>query len=140
MIGYRATFRPKIEHDSDFLRYDLEAENSDDAISKAYRYLRDRGIEHRFSEVMVEEIPKGPTNIGIKFAYEEGKRGIYYNYIVIRANDEADAEAFYNKTLLGKRFYQPWPAKIDENGNCVYGRVAETYFAACPGFDLDATV
>ena len=48
--------------------------------------------------------------------------------MVIRADSEKDAVDIYNKTFKGKKFYQPWPDKIDPNGNCTYSNIKHTYF------------
>ena len=89
---------------------------------------------------MVEEFPNGPSPIGIEFWYQDlmlKKKSC--QYMIIFAEDEAQAVSFYNKKYKGKKFFQPWPHKIDEGGNCIYDEVRETYFAACTGYDDDAT-
>ncbi len=139
MKKYRVTF-----HDgpcgSKSLKYDIEAENSDEAFNKAYKDLRAKGLDICFTDSTTEEWPNGTSNIGIEFNYLEGRqRRAYSQYMIIRAENEQQAVEFYNRNFKGKRFYQPWPCKVEENGNCEYRNVARTYFAACPGADFDAT-
>ena len=116
--------------------YDVEAKDSDEAFKIAYKMPEAKNRIYR--EVGVEEIPEGITNIGIRFAYQECNR-TYHQYMVIRAESEDHAKRWYNANIKGRRFYQPWPHKPDENGNCVYGRIVETYFTFGSGYNFDAT-
>lgn len=116
--------------------YDVDTKDSDEAFKKAFQMPEAKS--RLYSDVSVEDIPTGVSNIGICFCYEERGKS-YHQYMVIHAESERHAKDWYNANLKGKRFYQPWPHKPDENGNCVYGKIAETYFAACPGYDFDAT-
>ena len=135
MAKYRITFFSDPTTDI-VKKYDVEAKNSDEAFEIAYKMPEARNRMYR--NVGVEEIPTGDTNIGIRFSYKErGKT--YYQYMVIHAKNESHAKEYYNRNIKGRNFYQPWPRKPDDNGNCIYGAIAETYFAACPGYDFDAT-
>ena len=118
-------------------KVDIEAESMDEAMSMAYKMPQAKSI--RYTDFTVEEIEDGPKSIGIKFTYHYIDTGKIYNqYMIIWANDEAHAIAYYNENIRGKRFYQPWPHKIDSNGNCMYDVVAETYFACGVGYDFNA--
>ena len=141
MKKYRVTFIAKSGRDDDDNKYDVEAESMDAAFHAAYKLCESKfGYPHgRFSDAQTEEIPEGISNIGLRFRYIENGRRSYCNYMVVRAEGERQAKEWYNKNLKGMRFMQPWPNKPDERGSCVYGEVAETYFAACPGYDFDAS-
>ena len=139
-MKYRATFSdgPMGSKSNNF---DFEAKDKDEAWEKVY--ARPEAKMHDiYTDVMLEGVPDGPKIIGIKFAYDDSRRGHtqYYQYMTIRALDEAQAVDYYNQNIKGKSFFQPWPYKIDEDGNCTYGAVRETYFAACPGYNFDATM
>ena len=139
MKKYRATFYDG-PNGNKHRKFDFEALSTDDAFAKAHLLLPSHEARALgFTDMMIEEVEDGPKQFGIRFSYEEGNRGRYYNYMVIRANDEAQATEYYNRHYRGKRFFQPWPHTPDEKGNCIYGEIAETYFAACPGYVADAT-
>ena len=122
---------------NEYAHRDIEAKDMDDAMSKAYRYPEAKSS--RFTDFTVEEIVAGPKVIGICYNYTYADSGkTYQNYTFIRANDEAQAVEFYKKNIKGKRFYQPWPNKIDPKGNCIYGSVNYTYFAGGDEFAYDA--
>ena len=53
---------------------------------------------------------------------------LFFKKEVIRTNDCSES-----------RKASDYPHRIEENGNCEYRSVAETYFAACPGAHYDAT-
>ena len=135
MAKYRITFSGGPTTDIS-KHYDVEVKNSDEAFAMAYKMPEAKN--RIYSNIWVEEIPVGDTNIGIRFAYKDRGR-TYHQYMVIHAKDERHAKEYYNKNIKGRNFYQPWSHKPDDNGNCVYGSIVETYFAACPGYDFDAT-
>ncbi|MBR4608074.1 MAG: hypothetical protein IKO41_17850 [Lachnospiraceae bacterium] len=120
-------------------KVDFLAKDSEDAFDKAMKMpeARQRWL---YDNVTVEKWPKSPSPIGVRFRYLENGRRSYCNYLVIKARDEAHAVLFYNENYKGKRFYQSWPNKPDDAGNCVYGEVEKTYFCAAPGYDADATL
>lgn len=136
-MKYRVTF-----HDgptgNKSKKFDVDARDMDEAFRKA-RELFPNAWQAGYTDATTEEVPTEPSPIGIRFRYLESGKKSYCQYLVIKADNEAHAVAFYNRNLKGRRFYQPWPKKPDDNGNCVYGEVEETYFAACPGYDYDAT-
>ena len=139
MIKFRATFTDGPEGNISS-KYDFEAEDREKAwdIVFAHPNAKKRDI---YTDVILEEIEEGPKPISIKFAYDDGRsHAQYYQYMVIRALDEERAVKYYNEHFLGKHFFQPWPTKINDEGSCIYGSVAETAFAACPGYDFDAAI
>lgn len=118
-------------------RIDVYAENSDDAFAKAYKMPEAKN--KTYTDVSVEEIPQEASPIGICFSYTDvsfGKK--FKNYLIIKADNEEQAVSYYNKNIKGKRFWFN-PSKLEETGKCVCGEVLETYFAACAGYDFDAT-
>jgi len=139
MKKYRVSFSKGPDSDQR-LKYDIEAETSDEAFSKAYQYLKSKDIDSLHSDSTIEEWPDGASNIGIRFKYYDGTlKREFSQYMIIHADNEIQAVEFYNSKFKGKHFYQPYPHRIEENGNCEYRAVAETYFAACPGAHYDAT-
>lgn len=136
MPNYRITFSAKMN--SDICRsYDVTASDSDAAFAMAYKMPEAKRVGWNIS---VMEIPDGPKAIGIRFSYMQLGR-MYSQYLFVRAEDEEQAKKYYRKNIQGKHFYQPWPDKPTESGNCVYGTIQETYFAvadpdSCP---FDAT-
>ena len=140
---YRVDFVPHEGSGKHSRHFDIDAATSDEAFSIAYKKLkRILGYEpHRdYSDATTSEIPEGVSNIALKVQYRDVKYGGNgFQYIVIRANGEDKAVEYFNSHIKGKTFYQPWPTNFDDNGNCVYEKVAETYFVTCPGFDFDAT-
>jgi hypothetical protein len=121
---------------------DVNATNSDEALKLALSELKrmkgDFGARS-YSDATIEEHPVGASSIAVRFSYTEdrGKGGC--QYLSIYANNEEEAVKWFNANLKGKHFYQPWPAKINDNGNCIYDKVEETYFAVGQS-DFDATV
>ena len=132
MGNYRISFYDKQTDKSK--NYDVAADSSDDAIKMAYKMPE---AKNRNAEIWVSEIQDGPKVIGIRFAYTQLGRS-YSQYLFIRAENEEQAKRYYRKNIQGKRFWQPSPGKPDENGNCVYGNIKETYFACASGYDFDA--
>lgn len=117
---------------------DISAENIDEAFHLAYQNLT--ATERRFyTNAMTEEIPEGPTTIGVKFEYyDTAIKRSFTGYIMIRANSEQEAVKYYNENFLGGRFWFK-AAKTEPDGKCIRGKVLETYFAGTPGYDADAT-
>ena len=134
MKKYRITFCGK--HSK---HYDVDASNSDEAFKIAYS-MPEASKHHIYTDVSVEEVPNGPSVIGIEFKYTDTVlKKDFTNYIHIKAKDEADAVRYYNEHFRGKRFWFN-PSKTEEDGKCVRGEVIDTFFSACPGFDADATI
>lgn len=119
-------------------KVDFLANDSEEASRNALNMPEAKG--HCYDNLTVEEWPESPSPIGIRFGYAENGKDGYSNYLVVKARDEAHAVAFYNANYKGRRFFQPWPLKPDDSGNCVYGEVKETYFCAASCFDADATL
>ncbi len=118
---------------------DILAEDFDDAAIVARKMPEAYIKEFRDNDVVIEEIVDGPKVIGICYNYyDHSCKRTYQGYTFIRALDEAQAIDYYNKNIKSKVFYQPWPDKFDENGNCEYGAVAYTYFAGGDGYSYDA--
>ena len=135
MGNYRISFYDKRTDRSK--NYDVAADDSDDAMKMAYKMPE---AKNRNAEIWVSEIQDGPKLIGVRFAYTQFGRP-YSQYLFIRAENEEQARAYYRKNIKGKKFYQPWPDKPTDSGNCTYGEIVETYFAIgdadnCP---FDAT-
>jgi hypothetical protein len=135
---YRATFNNGPEGNESF-KYDFEAENGDEAWKKVYAHPCAKKYP-QYTDVTLEEVTDGPKVIGICYNYHDHhlKRD-YQGYTFIKANDEKQAVEFYNRNIKGKHFYQPWPDKFDDEGNCEYGSVKETYYAGFDGYKYDAT-
>ena len=130
---YRVTFSgPNDSH----VHYDVEAEDSDQAFRFAYAKLQNRD---RYTDAAVEEVPKGPKSISIKFeSYDHYAKKSYTDYMIILAEDEKQAIDDYNRNYRGKRYWFD-VGKPEPNGKHEYRQVKETYFAACPGYHADAT-
>lgn len=136
MKKYRITFTPRYSDVKPY-KIDVAAENSDEAFHIAYQTPEAKS--RMYSELTCEEWPEGISNIGIRFRYTDTVfRKEFEGYLVIRAASEKDAVAYYNRHYKGNRFWFHC-GEICEDGKCVYGKVVETYFAACSGFDADAT-
>lgn len=116
--------------------YDITAESVDEAFQKAYKLAKNQ----RNCSISVMEVPEGPSSIGLEIEYEDKifKR-IFTGTVIIRANNEKEAVEYYNKYLKGGRFWFQ-PGKTEADGKCVRGRVKSTYYAACDGWDVDATI
>lgn len=116
---------------------DVQAACSDDAFDMAYKMSE--ATSRAYTDISVEEVPDGPKVIGIEFEYEDTAfKKTFPGYIFIRAYNEAQAVDYYNRHYKGGRFWFH-AGKTEENGKCVRGKVLETYYAACPGYDADAT-
>ena len=63
----------------------------------------------------------------------------FTGYLIIRAENEEQAKRYYREQFEGKKSYCHYPGRPEEDGKCSYGRIKRTYFAACPGWDFDAT-
>ena len=130
---YRVTFSGP--NDS-YVHYDVEAKDSDKAFQFAYAKLQ---AKDRYTDAIVEEITKGPKPIGIKFeSYDHYAKKSYTDYMIILAEDEKQAIDYYNRNYRGKRYWFN-AGKLEPDGKNEYRQVKETYFAACPGYDADAT-
>lgn len=118
--------------------FDVSAKSSDEAFQLAFMMPEAKsGI---YTDVSVEEIPREPSVIGIEFQYYDTYfKQNFTDYIFIKANNETEAVDYYNKHFKDGRF-QFKASKTDENGKCIRGKILNTYFAACPGYDADATV
>ena len=116
---------------------DIKASCSDDAFVKAYEMPE--ATSRIYTEISIEEVPEGPKVIGIEFEYEDTAfKKTFTDYIFIRANDEAQAVDYYNRHYKGGRFWFH-AGKTEDDGKCIRGKVLETYYAAVPGYDADAT-
>lgn len=134
--NYRITFynNETEEHTS----YDVYAENSDEAFKQAFK-MPEAKSSH-YTDVSVEEIPKGPSVIAIKFeAFDTVIKKIFANYIFIKANNEKDAVKYYNENFKNKRFWFD-AGKTEDDGKHIRGNIIETYFASVPGYHADATI
>ena len=116
--------------------YDVDAKDVDEAFCIAYK-MPEATSRMKYSDINVTEIQDGPKVIGVCFTYTQAGHS-YSQYLFIRAENEEQAKRYYRKNIQGKRFWQPQPGKPDENGNCVYGNIRETYFACASGYDFDA--
>ena len=137
MLLYRVTFSgPNDSH----VHCDVEAEDSDQAFRFAYAKLQNRDrYTDRYTDATVEEITKGPKPIGIKFeSYDHYAKKSYTDYMVILAEDEKQAIDYYNRKYRGKHYWFN-AGRPEPDGKNEYRQVKETYFAACPGYDADAT-
>ena len=129
--NFRITFSGKDRSEN----IDVFAENREDALEMA---LCMPEVEH-YRDVTIEEFPEFPCVIGIKFQYRDTcRKKDFRGYVFIKANSEKEAVDYYNEHLKGKRFCFD-SGKTETNGKCIRGKVLETYFAGCPGFDVDAT-
>lgn len=119
---------------------DVYAESFDDARRQAWQMPEAKN--RLYSDMMIEEIPKGPSVIGILYEYTDPYvSGKSTQPMFIKANDEAEAICYYNKHCLGTHFDFPNYRKNDENGRCTRGRIVETYFVAgAVNYDADATI
>ncbi len=139
-MEYRAIFSPKSEKDDDRIQHDISALDSEDAFKQAYHWIKSQNKDHLYSDITIMEIPQVASPIGIRFSYTDTLcKKDCCQYMIIKAESEEQAKKYYYDNFYGKRFYQPWPCKVDDKGNCIYGKVKETYYAACPGFHFDAT-
>lgn len=135
MKKYRIEFNGK----NSSKRYDVVASNIDDAFKLAYS-MPEASQYHIYGDIGIEEIPEGPSVIGIKFRYTDTVfKKEFTDYIHIKAKDEADAVRYYNENFKGKRFWFN-AGKTEDDGKCIRGDVIETFFSAGAGFAADATV
>lgn len=112
------------------LKMDVEASSMKEAFSIAYKRFKAKyGSEPcycGYTDATTSEIPTGISTIGVAFRYSgrwDGKAHVF-----IEADGEAAAIEIYNRTYKGRKFYQPWPDKINEAGNCIYGEVVDTWY------------
>lgn len=118
--------------------FDLSTSNKDDAFRQGYA-ISQRLPYGEYSEMSLEEIPDGPSNIGLEIQYTDTvfKRE-FTGYLIIRARTEKEAVDYYNKNFKGGRFNFDIEKTVPD-GKCIRGNVKKTYFAACPGYHADAT-
>lgn len=139
---YRVTLHNGPTGNDRCFKYDTVADSTDEALRralKAFKLKHGYDAHVDFSDSTIEEHPVGASVIGIRFAYKEGNGKGGHQYLFIKAETEKKAAEYYNSNIRGKNFYQPWPHKINDQGNCTYDSIADTYFAACNGYDFDAT-
>lgn len=117
------------------VRVIVEAENSDEAMQKAYR----RPEANWYRNVWVSERVEGTTAYMVAFNYNyvfDGKvdQRTGEGYIVINADDEAEAKRAYHKMFLDKYFDWLYPSKDNimdkiptERQGGKYGRVFDVY-------------
>ena len=132
--NYRITFYNGPAGNSS-MHKDVYAKDSDDAFKQAYRMPEAQS--HRYSDVAVEEIPDGPSCIGIEFeTYDRVFRKTFTNYIFVLAEDEVEARSWYRRNLMEKKTFCIYPDRPEVNEKSSYGRIKRTYFACgCGGFD-----
>ena len=136
MKEYRVTFsgRGKSFH------RDIEAADMDAAMDAAMAYAERCGLCYKgYNDVSVEEVPTGASVIGIEFEYYDAAfKRTFREHMMIRANNERQARDYYNEHFSGEHFKgQQNIGEIEPNGKCTYGKVCETYFAACSGCHVD---
>lgn len=121
-------------------KVDVFAESFEDARRQAWQMPEAKN--RLYTDMMIEEIPKEPSVIGIMYEYvDPGLSGRCTQPLFIKANDEAEAIRYYNKHYKNARFDFPNHQKNNENGRCTRGRIVETYFAAgVVRYDADATI
>ena len=135
MQRYKITF--SAGPDTDICKtYDVDAENSIDAFRMAYRYP-EASQRWKYTEISVSEIQEGPKIVGVRFAYTQLNHS-YSQYLFIQAETEEQARRYYRNNIQGKRFWQPRPDMPDDQGNCVYGTIQQTYIAAGNSYTFDA--
>ena len=118
---------------------DVFAADSDDAFRQAYRMPE--ATSRQYTSVGVEQIPDGPSLIGIEFeTYDSVFRRTFTNYIFVLAKDEAEARDWYKRNLMGKKTFCIYPDEPEPNAKCSYGRIRRTYFTAGLGGGFDAKV
>ena len=118
---------------------DVASRDSKEAMSLAYR-MPEAKMYELYTDMIVEEIPKEPSIIGIMFEYEgRGFNGTCSGCLFIKANDEAQAVAYYNKHFKNKRFNVY--GKNNDDGVNVRRGIKYTYFPPAFGrYDADATI
>lgn len=114
---------------------DVYAVDSDNALTQAYKMPEARS--RQYSNVWVEEIPDGPSTIGIEFeTYDKVIKRTFTNRVFVIAKDEAEAKDWYKRNLMGRKTFCHYPDEPEPDSKCSYGRIRRTYFAAgVGGFD-----
>ena len=140
--NYRITFYDGPEGNRS-KKVDVSAESFDEARRLAWQMPEAK--DKQFTDMMIEEIPKGPYVIGIQYEYiDPCLSGRSTQCMFIKANDEAEAIRYYNNHYKNTRFDFPDYRKNNENGRCTRGRIVDSYFAGTvkgmPNFDADATL
>ena len=119
---------------------DIYAESFDDARKQAYQMPEARN--RMYSDVMISEIPKGPSVIGLEFEFEMNNPPFYQkdrDYLFIRANNEAEALDYYNSHFKGERYNRDAGTSVPD-GRRVRGRAIKTYYACTDRYCADATL
>ena len=117
---------------------DVEAESSGEALSIGWTLPQAK--DRRYTEMAAEEWPDGPSTIGVEFeTYDRVFKRTFTGRLFIRADSEKQAADYYRSHFEGKKSYCNYASRPEEGGKCSYGRIKGTYFAACPGWDFDAT-
>ena len=135
-MKYRITFSdgPMGNRDK---HIDVDADSSDEAFKMAYAMPEAKN--HMYTDVMVEKHPLGASPIGLTIEYYDTYFKEYYTgTMIIKAENEDQAMEYYDRNYKGKHFWFNC-GQIEDDGKCVYGKIKDTYFAACPGYDADAT-
>ena len=113
----------------------IEAENPDEAMQKAYR----RPEADQYRDVWVSERVEGTTAYMVAFNYNYVFNGQVdkqtgEGYIIINADDEAEAKRAYHKMFLDKYFDWLYPNKNNimdhiptERQGGKYGRAFDAY-------------
>lgn len=136
MKKYRVTFSGR---NKSFYK-DVAAKDIRAAMDIGVTYAEECGLRYKgYSNVSVEEVPTGASVIGIEFEYYDSAfKRTFRECMMIRANSERQAHDYYNEHLYGEHFKgQQNIGKVEASGKCTYGRVYETYFAACDGCHID---
>lgn len=133
-MRYRITFSGKSSSKS----FDITADSVEQAFSFAYQ-LPEAKMQWYFTDVSVQEIPAGPSVIGIKFQYTDTyAKQEFIEYLMILADSESQAVKYYNKHYKGGRFWFN-ASENDPTGKNIRGQVLETYYSSACGYDADAT-
>lgn len=118
---------------------DIYAESLDEARQQGYQMPEARN--RLYDNMMIHQVPEGPSVIGIEFEFEMKSPPFYENgkdYLFIRANSEAEALQYYNTHFLAQR-YSSHAGTTDPAGHRVRGRVTQTYYADGMQYCADAT-
>ena len=118
--NYRITFYDGPEGNRS-KNVDVYAESFDDARRQAWQM--DEAKYRMYSDIMIEEIPNGPSVIGVEYEYTHPYlKQKFTERVFIKANSEAQALKYFNEHFKER------------------GRATKTYFACCTGYDADATI
>lgn len=135
--NYRITFHDGLMSDRS-KSVDVVAKDFDEAFDLAYKMPEAR--RRLYDNIIIEEIPKEPSVIGVKYEYYDTAFGKNFtDQVFIKAENEQQAIDYYNKHYKNGRF-NLYGNKTVKDGKCIRGRILKTYFTSIPGFDADATV